>query len=216
MRAYGETEFWFALIKVVAIVAMILFGCYLLFSGRGGSESGLSNLWEYGGFFANDFLGLLMALAIIMFSFGGLELVGITAAEAEKPEQSIPKAINQVVYRILIFYIGSILILLLLYPWVKLDNDTSPFYIIFHNLGDALVANALNVVMLIAALSVYNSGVYCTSRMLFGLAQQDNAPKFLAKVNKGGVPIMALIVSGIVTSVGILINFVMEGKPLYF
>lgn len=216
VRSYGETEFWFALIKVIAIVAMILFGCYLLFSGRGGPQAGISNLWEHGGFFANDFIGLLMALAIIMFSFGGLELVGITAAEAENPEKSIPKAINQVVYRILIFYIGSITILLLLYPWVDLDNDASPFFIIFHNLGDVLVANALNVVMLIAALSVYNSGAYCTSRMLFGLAQQNNAPQFLAKVNKGGVPVMALIVSGIVTSIGILVNFVMEGQAFVF
>lgn len=147
-----------------------------------------------------------------MFSFGGLELVGITAAEAEDPDKSIPKAINQVVYRILIFYIGSLAVLLALYPWVQLDGKTSPFVLIFHELGDLLVANALNVVILIAALSVYNSGAYCTSRMLYGLAQQGNAPRFMAQVNKGGVPVMALIVSGIATSGGILINFVMEGK----
>lgn len=212
VRSYGETEFWFALIKVIAVIAMIIFGCYLLFSGKGGPQASVTNLWEHGGFFANDFIGLLMALAIIMFSFGGLELVGITAAEAEDPEKSIPKAINQVVYRILIFYIGSLTVLLALYPWVNLDGKTSPFVLIFHELGDMLVANALNVIILIAALSVYNSAAYCTSRMLFGLAQQQNAPKFLAKINKGGVPVMALIVSGIATSGGILINFLMEGK----
>ncbi|MCL0001211.1 amino acid permease [Providencia rettgeri] len=212
VRSYGETEFWFALIKVIAVVAMIIFGCYLLLSGHGGPQAKVSNLWEYGGFFANGFNGLIMALAIIMFSFGGLELVGITAAEAEDPDKSIPKAINQVVYRILIFYIGSLAVLLALYPWVDLDGKTSPFVLIFHELGDLLVANSLNVVILIAALSVYNSGAYATSRMLYGLAQQSNAPKFLAKVNKGGVPVMALLVSGIATSGGILINFVMEGK----
>lgn len=87
VRSYGETEFWFALIKVIAVIAMIVFGCYLLLSGKGGPQASISNLWEHGGFFANDFIGLLMALAIIMFSFGGLELVGITAAEAEEPEK---------------------------------------------------------------------------------------------------------------------------------
>ncbi|NYS36732.1 amino acid permease, partial [Streptococcus danieliae] len=89
VRSYGETEFWFALIKVVAVIAMILFGCYLLFSGHGGPQAKVSNLWEYGGFFAKGYNGLLVALAIIMFSFGGLELVGITAAEAEDPDKSI-------------------------------------------------------------------------------------------------------------------------------
>ncbi len=110
-----------------------------------------------------------MMMAIIMFSFGGLELVGITAAEADNPEQSIPKATNQVIYRILIFYVGSPAVLLSLLPWTRVTADTSPFVLIFHELGDTFVANALNVVVLTAALSVYNSCVYCNSRMLFGL-----------------------------------------------
>jgi L-asparagine transporter-like permease len=107
----------------------------------------------------------------------GLELVGITAAEADNPEQSIPKATNQVIYRILIFYVGSLAVLLSLLPWTRVTADTSPFVLIFHELGDTFVANALNIVVLTAALSVYNSCVYCNSRMLFGLAQQGNAPK---------------------------------------
>ncbi|SUG84893.1 APC family, aromatic amino acid transporter [Salmonella enterica subsp. enterica] len=125
-------------------------------------------------------------MAIIMFSFGGLELVGITAAEADNPEQSIPKATNQVIYRILIFYIGSLAVLLSLLPWTRVTADTSPFVLIFHELGDTFVANALNIVVLTAALSVYNSCVYCNSRMLFGLAQQGNAPKALLNVDKRG------------------------------
>lgn len=116
VRLYGETEFWFALIKVLAIIAMIGFGLWLLFSGNGGERAGMDNLWRYNGFFATGWSGLILSLAVIMFSFGGLELIGITAAEARDPHKSIPKAVNQVVYRILLFYIGSLVVLLALYP----------------------------------------------------------------------------------------------------
>lgn len=189
VKVFGEMEFWFAIIKVVAVVAMILFGGWLLFSGNGGPQATVRNLWDQGGFLPHGFTGLVMMMAIIMFSFGGLELVGITAAEADNPEQSIPKATNQVIYRILIFYVGSLAVLLSLLPWTRVTADTSPFVLIFHELGDTLVANALNVVVLTAALSVYNSCVYCNSRMLFGLAQQGNAPKALLSVDKRGVPV---------------------------
>ena len=147
-----------------------------------------------------------MMMAIIMFSFGGLELVGITAAEADNPEQSIPKATNQVIYRILIFYVGSLAVLLSLLPWTRVTADTSPFVLIFHELGDTFVANALNVVVLTAALSVYNSCVYCNSRMLFG-SQQGNAPKALLTVDKRGVPVNTIIVSAVVTALCVLINY---------
>ncbi|EOC6800943.1 amino acid permease [Klebsiella pneumoniae] len=198
VKVFGEMEFWFAIIKVVAVVAMILFGGWLLFSGNGGPQATVRNLWDQGGFLPHGFYGLVMMMAIIMFSFGGLELVGITAAEADNPEQSIPKATNQVIYRILIFYVGSLAVLLSLLPWTRVTADTSPFVLIFHELGDTLVANALNVVVLTAALSVYNSCVYCNSRMLFGLAQQGNAPKALLSVDKRGVPVNTILVSALV------------------
>ena len=199
VKVFGEMEFWFAIIKVVAVVAMILFGGWLLFSGNGGPQATVRNLWDQGGFLPHGFYGLVMMMAIIMFSFGGLELVGITAAEADNPEQSIPKATNQVIYRILIFYVGSLAVLLSLLPWTRVTADTSPFVLIFHELGDTLVANALNVVVLTAALSVYNSCVYCNSRMLFGLAQQGNAPKALLSVDKRGVPVNTILVSALFT-----------------
>lgn len=212
VRLYGETEFWFAIIKVVAIVGMILFGAWLLASGNGGPQASLNNLWEQGGFMPHGISGLVMAMAVIMFSFGGLEMVGITAAEAAEPRRSIPKATNQVVYRILIFYIGSLTVLLSLYPWDKVVEGGSPFVMIFHALDSSLVATLLNVVVLTAALSVYNSGVYANSRMLFGLATQGNAPKALTRVNKRGVPVLSIALSALVTSVGVLINYVMPGK----
>nr|WP_172570321.1 phenylalanine transporter [Cedecea sp. FDAARGOS_727] len=209
VRLYGEMEFWFALIKVLAIVGMIGFGIWLLVSGHGGERASIENLWQHGGFLATGWHGLILSLAVIMFSFGGLELIGITAAEASSPQTTIPKAVNQVVYRILLFYIGSLVVLLSLYPWLEIKSNSSPFVMIFHELNSNVVASALNFVILVASLSVYNSGVYSNSRMLFGLSIQRNAPQFLAKVSRGGVPVNSLLLSGGITSLVVLLNYLL-------
>lgn len=209
VRLYGEMEFWFALIKVLAIVGMIGFGIWLLVSGHGGERASIENLWQHGGFLATGWHGLILSLAVIMFSFGGLELIGITAAEASSPQTTIPKAVNQVVYRILLFYIGSLVVLLSLYPWLEIKSNSSPFVMIFHELNSNVVASALNFVILVASLSVYNSGVYSNSRMLFGLSIQRNAPQFLAKVSRGGVPVNSLLLSGAITSLVVLLNYLL-------
>ncbi|WP_318376754.1 phenylalanine transporter [Enterobacter sp.] len=209
VRLYGEMEFWFALIKVLAIIAMIGFGLWLLFSGSGGERAGIDNLWQHGGFLATGWHGLILSLAVIMFSFGGLELIGITAAEASSPETTIPKAVNQVVYRILLFYIGSLVVLLALYPWVDVKANSSPFVMIFHDMNSNIVASALNFIILVASLSVFNSGVYSNSRMLFGLSVQGNAPAFLTRVNKRGVPVNSLFLSAAITSLVILVNYLL-------
>jgi phenylalanine-specific permease len=209
VRLYGEMEFWFALIKVLAIIAMIGFGLWLLFSGHGGEHASVDNLWQHGGFLATGWHGLIMSLAVIMFSFGGLELIGITAAEARDPQKTIPKAVNQVVYRILLFYIGSLVVLLALYPWVNVKADSSPFVMIFHELDSNIVASALNFIILVASLSVFNSGVYSNSRMLFGLSVQGNAPAFLTRVNARGVPVNSLFLSAAITSLVIVINYLL-------
>lgn len=228
VKVYGETEFWFSIIKVVAIIAMILFGTYLLVSGTGGEQATIHNLYNDGGFFpkgffektaSGSFQGLLSAMALIMFSFGGLELIGITAAEAENPEKNIPKATNQVIYRILIFYVGALVILFALSPWRQITTDSSPFVMVFQNLNGMefelfgtkiyftrLIANVLNLIVLTAALSVYNSSVYSNSRMLYGLADQGNAPKFLKKLNNKYVPINAILISSCFAAICILIN----------
>ena len=149
-------------------------------------------------------------LAFLMFAFGGIELIGMAAAEAENPEKTIPKAINQVVFRILIFYVGSLTILLSLVPWNQLDLgglDKSPFVMIFSQLGIGWAAHLLNFIILTAALSVYNSGMYANSRMLFGLAQQGNAPKIFAKINKQGVPIPAVLFSALLIFGCVLLNY---------
>ena len=212
VKAFGEMEFWFAIIKVVAIIGMIVFGAYLLASGDAGPQASIANLWQHGGFFPNGWQGLVMAMAVIMFSFGGLELVGITAAEADDPSTTIPRATNQAIYRILIFYIGALGILLSLYPWQNVVTGGSPFVLIFHALDSNLVATALNVVVLTAALSVYNSGVYCNTRMLFGLAKQGNAPRALLRLNRRGVPLAALGVSALATGACVVVNYFMPGE----
>lgn len=236
VKVYGETEFWFSIIKVAAIIAMILFGSYLLLSGTGGPNATVANLYNDGGFFPKGWMesngeggyqGLLAALVIIMFSFGGLELVGITAAEAENPEKNIPKATNQVLFRILIFYVGALFILFSLMPWRTITADTSPFVEVFNSLNSLnftigettysftkIIANVLNVIVLTAALSVYNSCVYSNSRMLYGLAEQGNAPKFLKKVNKNHSPIAAILVSAVLVGITIIINKIIPDKAL--
>ena len=223
VKAFGETEFWFAIIKVGAIIGMIVLGLYLLFSGRGGEQARFSNLWTHGGFFPNGVSGMVMALAIIMFSFGGLELVGITAAEASDPKTVIPKAINQVVYRILIFYIGALSVLLALYPWDSLlqtlgaagdPYSSSPFVQIFSLIGSDTAAHILNFVVLTAALSVYNSGVYCNSRMLYGLAEQGDAPRVLMRVNRRGVPVLGIAFSGAMTLLCVVVNYLLPQDAL--
>lgn len=236
VKVYGEVEFWFSIVKVAAIIAMIFFGVYLLVSGTGGAQASVQNLWNDGGFFpkglfnkdtSGNFQGLFAAIALIMFSFGGLELIGITAAEAENPEKTIPKATNQVIYRILIFYVGALVILFSLSPWKNITTDSSPFVMVFETLKGfqfnvfgqtlyftSIIANVLNLIVLTAALSVYNSCVYSNSRMLFGLAEQGNAPAFLSKLNKNHVPLKAILVSGLFVALCIVINKLMPEKAL--
>ena len=223
VKAFGEAEFWFAIVKVGAIVGMILLGLYLLASGAGGEQASVSNLWTHGGFFPHGIGGLVAVMAVLMFSFGGLELVGITAAEAENPRKSIPKAINQVVYRILLFYILALGVLLSLYPWDSLvqtltsGDDAyarSPFVQIFSLIGSDTAAHVLNFVVLTAALSVYNSGVYCNSRMLYGLAEQGDAPRLFLRLNRRGVPVMGILISGLITLLCVALNYVLPEGAL--
>lgn len=236
VKVYGEVEFWFSIVKVVAIIAMIVFGIYLLLSGSGGEKASIQNLWNDGGFFAKGwfssdgkggFEGLFAAITLIMFSFGGLELIGITAAEAENPEKTIPKATNQVIYRILIFYVGALVILFSLSPWRSITVNSSPFVMVFESLKGfqfdlfgktiyftSIIANVLNLIVLTAALSVYNSCVYSNSRMLFGLAEQGNAPAFLKKLNKNHVPIKAILISSIFAAICIIVNKLIPEKAL--
>lgn len=218
VKAFGEFEFWFSLIKVVAIIAMILFGLLIIFFGLGnnGQSIGLRNLWAHGGYLPNGLWGLLLSLVIVMFSFGGVELIGITAGEADNPKESIPKAINQVVWRILLFYVGALLVLTIIYPWNLVGTTGSPFVEIFSKIGIPAAAGILNVVVLTAALSTYNSGLYSNGRMLHSLALHGSAPKMFARLSKAGAPVTGVLFSSALTLIAVILNFLVPGKVFLY
>ena len=219
VKMYAESEFWLSLIKVLAIVAMIVFGVYLLITADASSTASVSNLWKHGGFFPNGVDGLFYMLAFMMFAFGGIELISMAAAETENPEKNIPRAVNQTVIRVFLFYICSLAVLLSLVPWNQLnlgDLDHSPFVMIFSQMGIAWAAHLLNFIILTASLSVCNSGMYANSRMLVGLAEQGNAPKLFTKVSKQGVPVAAVLCSGILIFGCVILNYWVPEKALSY
>lgn len=209
VKAFGEFEFWFALIKVVAVLGMIVLGVIVVLMGvqadPGTPAPSFAHLWDQGGFFPRGVGGTIMALVVVMFSFGGVELIGITAGEADDPQRTVPRAINQVVYRILIFYIGSLAVIMSVVPWQQIDGQLSPFVQIFDSVGIAAAAHILNFVVLTAALSVYNSGLYSNGRMLYALAQQGNAPRAFARLSARGTPVAGVVASSAVTVVAVVV-----------
>ncbi len=218
VKAFGEFEFWFALIKVVAIVGMILAGLgIILFGiGNGGQPIGFDNLWVHGGFMPNGMNGILMSLVMVMFSFGGVELVGITAGEAKDPKKSIPSAINNVVWRILIFYIAALGIMMVLYPWNEVGSSGSPFVLIFDKIGIPGAAHIINFVVLTAALSAFNSGLFSTGRMLYNLSLQNNGPKYFGKLNKYSTPKRGILFSALFLLVAVFLNYVVPEKVFLY
>lgn len=217
VRLYGELEFWMALVKIVAIVGMIILGLYLLLTAGADTSSGIENLWVHGGFFPHGTDGMWLSLAVVMFSFGGIELIGITAGEAHDPDRTIPSAINQVIWRILLFYVGTMLVLMALWPWNEVGREASPFVQIFSNVGIPAAAHILNFVVLTAAVSVYNSAIYSNSRMLYGLAVDGDAPAFLTKLSKYGVPVRGILLSSGVTLIVVAANYFFPGEVfMYF
>lgn len=211
VKVFGEMEFWLSLLKVGAIVAMILGGFgIMLFGIHSAGEtqaSGLSNLWAHGGFMPNGIGGLIASFAVVMFAFGGIEIIGITAGEAKDPQRVIPKAINAVPLRILLFYVLTLFVLMAIYPWPQIGSQGSPFVQIFSNLGIGSAATILNIVVISAAVSAINSDIFGAGRMMYGLAQQGQAPKGFAQLSKHGVPWMTVVVMGAALLGGVVLNY---------
>ncbi|NVZ52156.1 amino acid permease [Pseudomonas sp. B6002] len=211
VKVFGEMEFWLSLLKVGAIVAMILGGFgIMLFGIHSAGEtqaSGLSNLWAHGGFMPNGVGGLIASFAVVMFAFGGIEIIGITAGEAKDPQRVIPKAINAVPLRILLFYVLTLFVLMAIYPWPQIGSQGSPFVQIFSNLGIGSAATILNIVVISAAVSAINSDIFGAGRMMYGLAQQGQAPKGFAQLSKQGVPWMTVVVMGAALLGGVVLNY---------
>ena len=209
-RWFGELEFWFTTIKVTAVVAMILGGAAILvFNVDTGGTVGISNLWNDGGLFPNGFTGVLSALILVLFAFGGTEIIGVTASEAEDPEKTIPKAINTVPMRILLFYVLAIFVIVAVIPWREITGEQSPFVQIFSSLGIGWAAALLNVVVLSAALSAINSDLYGAGRVIHGMARQKLAPKMFAKIDpRNGVPVSTISALLIVLVIGVVLQLI--------
>lgn len=217
VKAFGEMEFWFAIIKVVTIIALIIIGILLVFAGfqSYGAHASFTNLWQHGGFFPNGSKGFLLAFEMAIFSFVGIELVGVTAGEAEDPSKTLPKAINQIPLRILLFYVGALFVIMSIYPWNRLNPDASPFVRVFADIGLPAAAGIINFVVLTSAASSCNSGIFSTSRMLYSLAEDGKAPKMFKKLNKRNVPAPALLGSTIMLLIGVVLNYFMKSTQVF-
>jgi len=216
VKVFGEFEFWFALIKVIAVIALLLFGVAVIAFGAGGMEGSVSNLWTHGSVFANGFSATLLVFPIALFAFGGIELVGVTAGEAEDPGKTMPRAINGALFRILVFYIGAIVVIMSLVPWDQISPDFSPFVTVFDHFGIPAAAGVINFVVLTAAASACNSGIYSCGRMLHVLAKAKQGPVFFGPLNSAHVPTRGILASGAFMLAGVLVNYVVPKQAFIY
>ncbi|MFJ7308634.1 amino acid permease [Peribacillus frigoritolerans] len=217
VKGFGETEFWFAMIKVVTVVIFLITGVLIILGIMGGKDPiGFSNFTMGEGPFNGGFFTILGVFMAAGFSFQGTELLGVTAGESEDPEKNIPKAIRSVFWRILLFYILAIFVIGMIIPFtdsrlLSQDVAVSPFTLVFERAGLAFAASIMNAIILSSVLSAGNSGMYASTRMLWDLARDGKAPKFLGKLDKRGVPVNALIVTSLVGCVAFLASFFGDG-----
>ncbi|GIP51190.1 amino acid permease [Paenibacillus vini] len=208
VKNFGELEFWFALIKVITILALIGIGIILLIMGfntDAGSVT-ITNLWKHGGVFPNGVTGFLFSFQMVVFAYVGVELVGVSAAETSNPEKNIPSAINKIPLRILFFYVGALFVLLCINPWTQLTASESPFVKTFSLVGIPLAAGIINFVVLTSAASACNSGMFSTSRILYNLSKNRQASPHFGKLNRNHVPGNSLFISTLVISAGALLS----------
>ncbi|WP_144463721.1 amino acid permease [Siminovitchia fortis] len=211
VKYFGEMEFWFALIKVIAILALILVGIIMILKGfsTDAGPSSFKNLWSHGGMFPNGMTGFILSFQMVMFAFAGIELVGLTAGETEDPEKVIPRAINNIPIRIIIFYIGALLVIMSIYPWTAVKPNESPFVQVFAAVGISAAAGIVNFVVLTSAASACNSGIFSTSRMVYSLAKNGKAPNKFKKLTSHSVPSTALYFSAVIILIGVVLNYIM-------
>ncbi|WP_039651905.1 amino acid permease [Clostridium tyrobutyricum] len=211
VKLFGEMEFWFALIKIVAILLLIIVGVFMIIKGfsTNAGASSFANLWKHGGWFPNGSGGFILSFQMVVFAFTGIELVGLTAGETENPKHVIPRAINNIPIRIIIFYIGALIVIMSIYPWNSINPAKSPFVEVFAAVGIVAAASIINFVVLTSAASACNSGIFSTSRMVYSLAKENNAPKSMKKLTSHKVPSNALIFSAIVILISVILSYIM-------
>ncbi|MEU7414756.1 amino acid permease [Streptomyces sp. NPDC042638] len=214
VKLFGELEFWFSMVKVTAIVGMILICAGILTIGfsDAADTASVANLWNHGGFFPNGIGETLMTLQMVMFAFLAVELVGVTAGESKDPEKTLPKAINTVPWRIAVFYVGALIMIMSVIPWSNFKAGESPFVLAFEKMGLGVGAAIVNFVVLTAALSSCNSGMYSTGRMLRDLALNNQGPKIFTKLTRSGTPLVGTSFSAALMLVGVWINYQWPGK----
>jgi AAT family amino acid transporter len=219
VKLFGELEFWFAMIKIAAIVMMILVGIGVLAFGfsDAGDTASVGNLWDHGGVFPEGYSATIMTLQMVMFAYLGVELVGVTASEAKDPERNIPRAINALPLRFALFYLGSLLVILAVVPWTAFKGGASPFVLAFDQIGIPGGGDIVNFVVLTAALSSCNAGgLYSTSRMLRTAGVNGDGPKVLSRLNGRGVPVLTVVISALVMGIGVVINAIVPDKAFEY
>ncbi|MGA5419581.1 amino acid permease [Streptomyces lavendulocolor] len=218
VKLFGELEFWFSMIKVTAIIGMILICAGILTIGfsDAADTASMTMLWSEGGFFPKGIGGTLMTLQIVMFAFLAVELVGVTAGESKDPKVTLPKAINTVPWRIAVFYVGALIMILSVVPWTHFQPGVSPFVAAFEKMGLGVGAAIVNFVVLTAALSSCNSGMYSTGRMLRDLALNGQGPKIFTRLTKSGTPLIGTAFSAALMLVGVWVNYVAPGKAFEY
>ncbi|TCM67281.1 D-serine/D-alanine/glycine:proton symporter (AAT family) [Acinetobacter calcoaceticus] len=210
VKLFGEVEFWFALVKIIAILVLIIVGLWMIFTGftsSSGDVAAFSNLWKYDGMFPTGMGGFLAGFQIAIFAFVGVELVGTTAAETKDPAKNLPKAVNSIPLRIIFFYVFALIIVMAVTPWNHIDPTVSPFVNLFTQAGVAAAAIIMNLVVLSSVMSSMNSGVFSTSRMLFGLSRESQGPKAFGELNKRFVPAKALYFSTVCLLLGAALQY---------
>jgi amino acid transporter, AAT family len=217
VKYYGEIEFWFAGIKIVALTAFIILGfCILLGIIPSNIHDPVSNYTEHGGFFPHGIGGMLSAFLVVMFSYGGAELIGVAVTETKDVEKVLPKVIKGTMWRVILFYILPILIICGLMPWNKVTGEESPFVQVFSITGLPGAAHIMNFVLITAVLSAANSGIYATSRTLYSMAQSGEAPKRFLKISKQGIPINCIIVTALCILFGVFLAYMTPDQVISY
>lgn len=214
VKWFAEMEFWFALIKVLAIVTFLVVGTVFLGSGQplDGNTTGFHLITDNGGFFPHGLLPALVLIQGVVFAFASIEMVGTAAGECKDPQTMVPKAINSVIWRIGLFYVGSVVLLVMLLPWSAYQAGQSPFVTFFSKLGVPYIGSIMNIVVLTAALSSLNSGLYCTGRILRSMAMGGSAPSFMAKMSRQHVPYAGILATLVVYVVGVFLNYLVPSR----
>lgn len=217
VKNYGEFEFWFAGIKIFTLIAFIILGALILLGFfPSATTASLSNYIAYGGFFPNGISGMLSAFLVVMFSYGGAELIGVAVTETKDSQKVIPKVIKGTVVRVILFYVLPILVICGIIPWNEVSSEDSPFVQVFSLSGLPGAANVMNFVLLTAVLSAANSGIYATSRTLFTMSQNREAPKAFLHTTKKGIPLNGILLTTLFILAGVFLSYVTPDQVISY